>query len=893
MFATFFRQMTDSRHVELATSEDGSYWRVVPGGRMVEVGAPNTWTAGDTHIGQGIVALPNGDIAVPFVGYTETHKAYAISEAGWRARSRNVAQKPAQRHRCGRGGRVRRKPSPSTARNSTELRDDLYWIGCNRIRDDPDAPSRVHVRGCDHLGGDEMRCSELGRKLRSRRAHRSENRSASSCARPRSLPSRSSDLAAPRPYGPRPTPIPVPNRLPDAPSRLGFDRSRCPSVPAAKFRSPLQHLRSRELRALRPGRVAIDPGNEHAEPRRRLDALRCIRQFDLSRPRRPRAFHPNASADARRWHGRRQVRAPEGTSQSATRSGAVRRRRSAGAVRAARRPPAHSHPEHPARGRHGAGLCEFDDQSAARQSRRPREPAKRHCPQLFTDQDRSGEWPDRRRPALFGLGHRRLLGRDGDLRPVDDNIAPLLRGSTQARPTTAVKASDIIGGFVAIRQDPTLLGTISLDLFVMFISGATALLPVFAKDVLGADALGLGILRAASAGGAFMKRRRFLAGCLINRAAGKIMLICVAGYGVTVLVFGFSTSFWLSFGALLVGGALDMVSVNVRESLVQLRTPDELRGRVTSVNSVFIGASNELGDPGGTFRRLVRPGPRRCLRGRSRSRHRWRLVPVVSHHQTDRPASVVSTPDRNSSTRCGPAKQHAAQSAPKTNPSASHPSSTLWRAPYPIGRALGTHRYNLSRSRSGVGRPVHRAAVSGVRPAPGLSHGRNRTVQRSWRGGASYSHRRLEPPHQLLDALASASHPTDAARQHGHPRDRPDPLPFLNAIDRVDQFKPDASGCYTGELHGRNGAGAGDRTNVRGPSHGRHVDPRYTGRGCWLSSRRRHRPATGCTDAKAKRQRRKDSVKPDRVELAVCPGSSSPAASASPPKTCCWSSCRC
>ena len=76
MFATFFRQMTDSRHVELATSEDGSYWRVVPGGRMVEVGAPNTWTAGDTHIGQGIVALPNGDIAVPFVGYTETHKAY-------------------------------------------------------------------------------------------------------------------------------------------------------------------------------------------------------------------------------------------------------------------------------------------------------------------------------------------------------------------------------------------------------------------------------------------------------------------------------------------------------------------------------------------------------------------------------------------------------------------------------------------------------------------------------------------------------------------------------------------------------------------------------------------------------------------------------------------------
>ena len=174
-------------------------------------------------------------------------------------------------------------------------------------------------------------------------------------------------------------------------------------------------------------------------------------------------------------------------------------------------------------------------------------------------------------------------------------ISCTLRGSTQVKITTAVKSRDLIGGLVAIRRDPTLLGTISLDFFVMFISGATALLPVFAKDILGTDAVGLGMLRAASAGGAFATAG-FLAWRPIRRKAGKLMLASVAGYGVTVLIFGLSTSYWLSFAALLVGGAFDMVSVNVRESLVQLRTPDELRGRVTSVNSVFIGGSNELGD---------------------------------------------------------------------------------------------------------------------------------------------------------------------------------------------------------------------------------------------------------------------------------------------------------
>lgn len=170
-----------------------------------------------------------------------------------------------------------------------------------------------------------------------------------------------------------------------------------------------------------------------------------------------------------------------------------------------------------------------------------------------------------------------------------------LRGSTQVRVSTAIKKGDLLGGFDAIRRDPTLLGTIALDFFVMFISGATALLPVYAKDILHTDAVGLGILRAGPAAGAFLMAV-LLAWRPITRNAGKTMLACVAGYGITILIFGLSSSYWLSFAALLIGGSFDMVSVNVRESLVQLRTPDQLRGRVTAVNSVFVGASNELGD---------------------------------------------------------------------------------------------------------------------------------------------------------------------------------------------------------------------------------------------------------------------------------------------------------
>ncbi|HQZ11867.1 MAG TPA: MFS transporter [Devosia sp.] len=181
----------------------------------------------------------------------------------------------------------------------------------------------------------------------------------------------------------------------------------------------------------------------------------------------------------------------------------------------------------------------------------------------------------------------------------------LLRGSTQVKVSTAFRMEDLAGGFIAIGRDRALLGAISLDLFVMFISGTTALLPIYAKDILGTDPLGLGILRSAPATGAFLMAG-FLTLRPIRRNAGPVMLLCIAGYGVAILTFGLSTLYWLSFAALLVSGLFDMVSINVRESLIQLRTPDELRGRVTTVNSVFIGASNELGDfRAGSFAVLI------------------------------------------------------------------------------------------------------------------------------------------------------------------------------------------------------------------------------------------------------------------------------------------------
>ncbi len=152
----------------------------------------------------------------------------------------------------------------------------------------------------------------------------------------------------------------------------------------------------------------------------------------------------------------------------------------------------------------------------------------------------------------------------------------------------------VLGGVLLVRRTPVLLGAISLDLFAVLFGGAVALLPVFARDVLEVGPAGLGVLRAAPAvgalGAAIVLTRR-----PVRRRAGGTLLTVVALYGVTMIVFGLSETMWISLIALAAGGAVDMVSVVLRQTILPLVTPDELRGRVNAVEMVFISASNELG----------------------------------------------------------------------------------------------------------------------------------------------------------------------------------------------------------------------------------------------------------------------------------------------------------
>jgi MFS family permease len=156
-------------------------------------------------------------------------------------------------------------------------------------------------------------------------------------------------------------------------------------------------------------------------------------------------------------------------------------------------------------------------------------------------------------------------------------------------PWESVKA-----GFRFLKGSQVILGSITLDMFAVLLGGATFLLPVFAKDILNTDAVGLGILRAAPSVGAL------LMALAISRLppftqAGRTLLWAVAGFGVATIIFGLSTSFWLSVAMLFALGALDNISVVIRHTLLLTQTPDAMRGRVNAVNSVFIGASNELG----------------------------------------------------------------------------------------------------------------------------------------------------------------------------------------------------------------------------------------------------------------------------------------------------------
>ena len=152
----------------------------------------------------------------------------------------------------------------------------------------------------------------------------------------------------------------------------------------------------------------------------------------------------------------------------------------------------------------------------------------------------------------------------------------------------------LTAGIRFIRGNPTVLGLISLDLFAVLLGGATALLPIFAKDIFQAGPVGLGLLRSAPAVGAVVTAL-LLAWFSLNHKVGLRMFQSVAAFGLATIGFGLSTSIWMALPFLVVLGAADMVSVYIRSTLVQLETPDEMRGRVSAVNSMFIGASNELG----------------------------------------------------------------------------------------------------------------------------------------------------------------------------------------------------------------------------------------------------------------------------------------------------------
>jgi len=153
----------------------------------------------------------------------------------------------------------------------------------------------------------------------------------------------------------------------------------------------------------------------------------------------------------------------------------------------------------------------------------------------------------------------------------------------------------VLAGFKYVWNMPLLLGSFSLDLFVVLLGGAVALMPIFASEILHTGPRGLGMLRAAPALGA-LTMSLVMARFPIVRNAGKRLFICVAIFGVATIIFGVSHNLWLSLAALAVGGAADTISVIIRGSLLQLATPPEMRGRVSAVNALFIGASNELGE---------------------------------------------------------------------------------------------------------------------------------------------------------------------------------------------------------------------------------------------------------------------------------------------------------
>ena len=195
---------------------------------------------------------------------------------------------------------------------------------------------------------------------------------------------------------------------------------------------------------------------------------------------------------------------------------------------------------------------------------------------------------------LYGLGAALPFAAAAALMLAAVAMTALIPAMPRASLPGAVDWAALSAGFRYIWREKVVLGAISLDLFAVLLGGAVALLPAYASDILAVGPTGLGLLRAAPGIGA-LAMALWLTRWPIADHAGIVMFAGVAGFGLFTAVFGLSVWPWLSILALFLVGALDMISVYVRETLIQLWTPDQLRGRVNAVNMVFIGASNELG----------------------------------------------------------------------------------------------------------------------------------------------------------------------------------------------------------------------------------------------------------------------------------------------------------
>jgi MFS family permease len=216
---------------------------------------------------------------------------------------------------------------------------------------------------------------------------------------------------------------------------------------------------------------------------------------------------------------------------------------------------------------------------------------------------------------LYGLGPSVPFATGAALMLLALAAAALIPKPPARRSEQATNIDTMLAGFRYIFSNKIVLGAISLDMFAVLLGGAVALLPVYAKDILHAGPMALGFLRAAPGVGAILMGLVLTAFPIRDRA-GRLLFVFVGLFGIFTATFGFSNVIWVSVLALAAVGACDMVSVIIRDTIMQLWTPEDVRGRVNAVNSLFIGASNELGEfRAGSMAALVGPVPAVVLGG--------------------------------------------------------------------------------------------------------------------------------------------------------------------------------------------------------------------------------------------------------------------------------------